>query len=107
MHKEYSKTGYNYTVLHINALHVYASQLSDNRRIKSEMRSLMSFRASHFRYFEGEDPVLVISNPEHVKQIAIKEFHKFHSHRVPFMYFLVFNNLKFLYTVCKVINRGI
>ena len=37
---------------------------------------------SSFRYFEGEDPILVVSNPEHIKQITIKEFHKFHSHRV-------------------------
>ena len=105
--EEYSKTEYNYNAPHINALHVHVSLYSNNRQIKSEVRSLMSFRASHFRYFEGEEPVLVISKPEHIKQIAIKEFHKFHSHRVQFVCFLVFNILKFFYTVCDVINHEI
>ena len=43
-------------------------------------------RAEYFqcdcRYYEGEFPILVVSDPEIVKQIAIKDFHKFHSRKV-------------------------
>ena len=45
---------------------------------KNNVKDNAEYFRCGFRYYEGEFPVLVVSDPEIVKKIAIKDFQKFH-----------------------------
>ena len=49
---------------------------------KNNVKDNAEYFQCSFRYYEGEFPVLVVSDPEIVKKIAIKDFQKFHSRQV-------------------------